>query len=289
MANNDKPPSSNTLKKYWQKSIIRLFTKIPQNREMITEILRTAESNNLIDPDALIMIEGALAVSEIQVRDIMVARVQMVLVHHDDKPKKILNTVVESGHSRFPVVGEDNDEIIGILLAKDLLAFFAASDNKNFNIKDAMRPAVFVPESKRLNVLLREFRLNRNHMAIVIDEYSGVAGLVTIEDIIEEIVGEIEDEHDYEEEENIRPHSRNRFTVNAFTPIDDFNEYFNVRFCDDEYDTIGGLVLHAFGHLPKRGETTGYGGFQFTVLRAGKRKINLLRIVKHDPSGQDNT
>jgi len=248
----------------------------------LIEILRNSEHRNLLDPDALLMIEGALHVSEIQVRDIMVPRVQMIVIENDAEPEDILSVVVESGHSRFPVVGDSNDEIVGILLAKDLLNYYANPD-KDFDIKDMMRATVFIPESKRLNMLLREFRTSRNHMAIVIDEYTGVAGLVTIEDVIEEIIGEIEDEHDLEEEEvNISIHENDRYTVKAMTLIEDFNDFFNANISDDEYDTIGGMVINAFGHLPKRGETIDFEGFKIKVLRADKRRVHLLLFTRLD-------
>ena len=281
MEKKDKPPSSGNFKS-WKKSIAKLFTKMPDDRESLIEILRTAENRNLIDPDALIMIEGALQVSEMQVRDIMVPRVQMIVVKNDADPQDILATVVESGHSRFPVIGSDTDEVMGILLAKDLLGYYSSEEEEKFDIKDAMRSAVYVPESKRLNILLREFRANRNHMAIVVDEYSGISGLVTIEDVLEEIVGEIEDEHDIDEEIFIESHGRNRFTVRALTPIEEFNEYFNVQLSDDEFDTMGGLILKAFGHVPKRGELLDYEGFNIKILRADQRRIHLMRITKLD-------
>ncbi len=272
------------ISKPWKDALKTLFSKMHWERADLINLLDVAGSRNLIEPEALAMIKRTLGVSKIQVRDIMVPRVQMILVRHDDQPEEILKTVIASGHSRFPVMGEDNDEITGILLAKDLLAYFAGKDDKNFDIKDLMRRAIFVPESKRLNILLREFRASRNHMAVVIDEYSGVAGLVTIEDIIEEIIGEIEDEHDSEGEQQIQTHSRNRFTIHALTPIAEFNRYFNTELSDDEYDTIGGLILQTFGHLPKRGETIDFEGFTITVLRADKRKINLLRLTRRKPS-----
>jgi len=281
MEKKDKPPSSGNFKS-WKKSIAKLFTKMPDDRESLIEILRAAENRNLIDPDALIMIEGALQVSEMQVRDIMVPRVQMIVVKNDADPQDILATVVESGHSRFPVIGSDTDEVMGILLAKDLLGYFSSEEEEKFDIKDAMRSAVYVPESKRLNILLREFRANRNHMAIVVDEYSSIAGLVTIEDVLEEIVGEIEDEHDIDEEIFIESHGRNRYTVRALAPIEDFNEYFNVQLSDDEYDTVGGLILKAFGHVPKRGELLEYEGFNIKILRADQRRIHLMRITRLD-------
>lgn len=264
----------------WLKRFASLFSREPEDRDALIEILRNSEHRNLLDPDALLMIEGALHVSEIQVRDIMIPRVQMIVIENDAEPEDILSVVVESGHSRFPVVGDSNDEIVGILLAKDLLSYYA-NQKKEFDIKDVMRPTVFIPESKRLNVLLREFRTSRNHMAIVIDEYTGVAGLVTIEDVIEEIIGEIEDEHDFEEdEENINVHDNERYTVKALTPIDEFNEYFGVTIDDDEFDTVGGLVLNTFGHLPKRGETIDYEGFNIKVIRADKRRVHQLLFTR---------
>ncbi|MEE8321616.1 MAG: transporter associated domain-containing protein [Gammaproteobacteria bacterium] len=264
----------------WFARLAKAFAREPNDRHALIEILRDSENRNILDQDALVMIEGALQVSEMQVRDIMIPRVQMIVVRNDAEPEDILATVVESGHSRFPVIGDNTDEITGILLAKDLLSYFASSDNECFNIKDMMRSPVFVPESKRLNVLLREFRTSRNHMAIVIDEYSGVAGVVTIEDVIEEIIGEIEDETDIVEEENIKQHGRNRYTVMAQTPIEDFNDYFKTELSDAEFDTIGGLILKEFGHLPKRGESLDFEGFNVKVLRADKRRIFLLRLSR---------
>lgn len=266
----------------WLKRFASLFSREPEDRNALIEILRDSEHRNILDPDALLMIEGALHVSEIQVRDIMVPRVQMIVIENDAEPEDILSVVVESGHSRFPVVGESNDEIVGILLAKDLLNYYANPD-KEFDIKDIMRVTVFIPESKRLNVLLREFRTSRNHMAIVIDEYTGVAGLVTIEDVIEEIIGEIEDEHDLEEdEENINSHENERYTIKALTPIEEFNDYFNTEIDDDEFDTVGGLVINTFGHLPKRGETIDYMGFNIKVIRADKRRVHQILFTRID-------
>ncbi|MAJ91671.1 MAG: magnesium/cobalt efflux protein [Legionellales bacterium] len=266
-------------------NILKILKKIlirePSSREMLIEVLRNAENKNLLDADALLMIEGALHVSEIHVKDIMIPRVQMIIIKNDTKQEEILSSVVESGHSRFPVIGDTNDEIVGILLAKDLLNYYA-NPEKEFDIKDIMRPAVFIPESKRLNVLLREFRMSRNHMAIVIDEYSGVAGLVTIEDVIEEIIGEIEDEHDYEDDEtNIKIHDNNRYTINALTTIDEFNNFFKTKLPDVEYETVGGFVISTFGYLPKRGETIISEGFNIKVLRADKRRVNLLLFTQN--------
>ena len=263
----------------WLESLAKIFSRVPKDRQALVDILRNSENRNLLDPDALLMIEGALQVSEMQVRDIMIPRVQMIVVKSSAEPQDILSTAVESGHSRFPVIGDDTDEILGILLAKDLLGYFSSEEQEKFDIKDTMRPAVFVPESKRLNILLREFRSNRNHMAIVVDEYSGVSGLVTIEDVLEEIVGEIEDEHDIDEEDFIELHGRNRYTVKALTPIEEFNKYFNVNLSDGEYDTIGGLILKSFGHVPKRGEFLEFENFNIKILRADKRRIHLMRFT----------
>ena len=272
-----KNQSDNRRLNFLQK-ITALFSSKPADRYDLLELLRESETRNLLNHDALTMIEGALQVSEMQVRDIMVPRVQMIVVKNDADPEDILATVVESGHSRFPVVGGDTDEITGILMAKDLLNYFSGQENSEFNIKDMMRRVIYVPESKRLNVLLREFRSNRNHMAIVIDEYSGVAGLVTMEDVIEEIVGEIVDEHDIDDEDQIKPHGRNRYTVKALTPIEEFNEFFDTQLSDEEFDTVGGLALKAFGHVPKRGESIEFEGFNVKVLRSDKRRIHLMRM-----------
>ena len=263
----------------WTSLLKNFVSRGPKDRQALLEILRNSETRNLLDSDVLIMIEGALHVSDMRVNDIMVPKVQMVVVSYDANPEKIIRTVVESGHSRFPVIGEDSNDVMGILLAKDLLSYFANPAGGSFNIKDAMRPAVFIPESKRLNILLREFRSSRNHMAIIVDEY-GVTGLVTIEDIIEEIVGEIEDEHDIEEEDNIHQHGVNRYTVRAITPIEEFNIRFGTDLSDTEYDTIGGLVVNAFGHLPRRGESIDLAGFHIKVLRADRRRIQLLKLTK---------
>ena len=263
----------------WLKEIVRFLKREPKNQQALIDLLRNAERRNLIDPDVLVMIEGALHVADMQVRDAMVAKSNMTVVSSSSTLQEILNAVVESGHSRFPVIGEDINDIQGILLAKDLLPCLANPDDQEFDIKDMMRPAVFIPESKRLNVLLREFRVNRNHIAIVVDEY-GVTGLITIEDVIEEIVGEIEDEYDIDEEANIFLHGKNRYTVRATTPIEEFNKRFNTELSNTEYDTIGGLVTNNFGHLPKRGETTDFAGFNVKVLRADRRRLHLLRFEK---------
>jgi magnesium and cobalt transporter len=269
----------------WLSRLNKVLSGEPQNRDQLIDLLRDAEKRNLVDAQALAMIEGVLHVGEMQVRDIMVPRAQMVVVNSDSHPDEFIASVTTSGHSRFPVIGDNRDEVEGILLAKDLLGYYARGEEQEFDMDDAMRPAVFIPESKRLNVLLREFRENRNHMAIVVDEYGGVAGLVTIEDVLEQIVGEIDDEHDTEEGTFIRRLGSGEFTVKAITPIEDFNEYFNTEFSDEEFDTIGGLVIKAFGRLPRRGETTRVGGVTFKVLRADKRRVHLLRVLSVERAG----
>ena len=219
----------------------------PRDREELVHVLGTHSQRGLFDVEAQGMIEGVLQVAEMQARDIMIPRSQMVVVSRDDSPEQIIPVAIESGHSRFPVVGESRDEVVGVLLAKDLLRYSSRNDNQQFSIREILRPAVFVPESKRLNVLLKEFRASRNHLAIVVDEYGGVAGMVTIEDVLEQIVGEIEDEHDIDEDTFIRKFSDANYTIKSLTPIEDFNEYFETNFSDDEFDTIGGLVTHKLG------------------------------------------
>lgn len=263
----------------WRR-IKSLLPSDPGDRHQLLSVLRKYESKNLIDRDSLTMIEGALQISEMTVRDIMVPRVQMVTVKNNTDPEDILMTSIESGYSRFPVIGNDADDVIGILIAKDLLNYFADQGNNKFDIKDMMRKVFYVPESKRLNILLREFRVNRSHMTIVVDEYSGIAGLVTMEDIIEEVIGDIEDEHDIDSEDYIRSHGRNRYTINALTPISEFNDFFDMELSDSEYDTVGGLTLKAFGYMPKRGEDIEFEGLNIKVLRADKRRIHLIRVSR---------
>lgn len=265
--------------KSWLDRLSGILHREPQDRSQLMEILKLAASNDIIDADALTMIEGVLQVSEIQVRDIMVPRSQMVVVDQDSQPREFLPIIIESQHSRFPVIGENRDEVIGILLAKELLRF-TFSGEESFNIRSILRPAVFIPESKRLNVLLKEFRLNRNHMAIVVDEYGGISGLVTIEDVLEQIVGEIEDEYDIDDITTyIRKLSDDLFTVKALTPIEKFNEYFDTDFSDDYFDTIGGLVMQRFGKLPKKGDSIQIENCHFKVLHADNRRIRLLRVI----------
>ena len=263
----------------WLERISQALLGEPRDRDEIIELLRNAEQREVLDADALAMIEGVLQVSEMQVRDIMVPRGLMVVVERDMPLEQMIPVITESAHSRFPVIGDSRDEILGILLAKDLLTYCFGREAGRFNVRDILRPAVFIPESKRLNVLLREFRSSRNHMAIVVDEYGGVSGLVTIEDVLEQIVGEIEDEHDFDEESLIRKFSDSRYTVKALTPIEDFNDHFGSKFSDEEYDTIAGLVIQGFGRLPKRGESVQVGAFRFKVLHADNRRIHLLEVV----------
>lgn len=251
----------------------------PRDRGELLDILRDACSRKLVDSDALQMIEGVFQVAEMQVRDILVPRSKMVVVERDAPLEEILPVIIESGHSRFPVIGEDRDDVAGVLLAKDLLRFSSAKTNGDFNLEAILRPAVISPESKRLNVLLKEFRINRNHMAIVVDEYGGVAGLVTIEDVLEQIVGDIDDEHDAEEHVNIRKQKDNRYAVRALTQIDEFNDVIGSNFSDDEYDTIGGLIMHEVGHMPKPGEKIIVGQYKFKVLAADSRRIHLLQVT----------
>jgi magnesium and cobalt transporter len=259
--------------------ITAMLLREPDDREELLDILRGAFERHLLDADALSMIEGVLSVSETTVRDIMIPRSQMDCVSVDDAVPEFIPLVVETRHSRFPVIGESKDDVIGILLAKELLNYYA--NPEAFNVRDTLRPAVFVPESKRLNVLLRDFRANRNHIAIVVDEYGGVSGLVTIEDVLEQIVGDIEDEYDFDEShDNIIPEANGRFRVKAQTEIADFNAHFGTQFPDDEFDTVGGLVLRAFGRLPKRGEVTTLDDHRFRVLRADSRRLHTLQVEK---------
>jgi magnesium and cobalt transporter len=259
-----------------------LLTREPENREELLDILRGAYERHLLDADALSMIEGVLAVSEATVREIMIPRAQMDCVSIEDEVPAFIPIVVETRHSRFPVIGESKDDVIGILLAKDLLNYYA--NPEGFTLRDTLRPAVFVPESKRLNVLLREFRANRNHIAIVVDEYGGVSGLVTIEDVLEQIVGDIEDEYDFDEsEDDVIPEANGKFRVKSKTEIADFNQQFGTAFPDDEFDTVGGLVLRAFGRLPKRGEATTMEGLRFRVLRADSRRLHTLQVERIAP------
>jgi magnesium and cobalt transporter len=262
----------------WIDKIALLFNSEPRTRQDLEDVLRVAAENEVIDQDARSIMEGAMQVSDMQARDIMIPRSQMEFIKADATIQEILPQIISSAHSRYPVIGDNPDDILGILLAKDLLPQILIPDNGTFRIEGLLRPTMVVPESKRLNVLLREFRENRNHMAIVIDEYGGVAGLVTIEDVLEEIVGEIEDETDEKADRFIHMIDDHEYMVKALTPIDEFNAYFGSRFSDEEFDTIGGLVIQAFGHMPARHEVTTIDDFRFEVVKADQRKIYSLRM-----------
>src|SRR5512144_1672329 len=278
MADDDaEPPKPSLLER-----LSAFLTREPEDREELLELLHGAFEHKLLDADALSMIEGVMSVSEMTVRDIMIPRAQMDVVNVDDDPADFMPLVLETRHSRFPVIGENKDDVVGILLAKELLNFY--TNPETFKLHDTLRPVVFVPESKRLNVLLRDFRANRNHIAIVVDEYGGVSGLVTIEDVLEQIVGDIEDEYDFDEsEDNIIAEANGRFRVKAQTEIRDFNTRFGTDFADDEFDTVGGLVLQAFGRLPKRGEAVTIGEHRFRVVRADSRRLYTLELEPATP------
>jgi magnesium and cobalt transporter len=268
--------------KSWLERISQAFSSGPESVEDVLEILRDAESQSIIDADAMSIIEGAMQVIDMRVDEIMIPRSQMVTVKASQEPKEFLGEIISSAHSRFPVIGDSQDDVIGILLAKDLLPL-ALNNEVNWNrIREILRPPTFVPESKRLNQLLKEFKENRNHMAIVVDEYGGTAGLITIEDVLEQIVGEIEDEHDFDEETHIKARRNGTFAVKAVTPVDDFNEFFGTSLDEEEFDTIGGVVLREFGHLPRRGETVAFGGLRFTIANADNRVIRLLQVNRSE-------
>ncbi|MDM3872480.1 transporter associated domain-containing protein [Porticoccus sp. W117] len=275
---SDDIDSSHQDNKSWLDKLTNAFSSDPETREELLEVLHEAHNNKIIDSEALEIIEGALEVSEQQVRDIMIPRSQMVAIEYDQTPEEFLPVVIESGHSRFPVVGESHDDIRGVLLAKELLPLLL-KDSDEFDMADLVRPATIIPESKRLNVLLKEFREQRYHMAMVVDEYGTVSGLVTIEDVLEEIVGEIEDETDEEEVAQIRPQENGSFLVEALTPIEEFNEHFDASLDEEEYDTIGGIVMQAFGRLPSEGEQVQVDGFSFSVVKGDGRRIHLLELA----------
>jgi len=278
---NDGPSSPETetqeAHQPWWKRLTSRLIGAPRTREDLKEMLEGAQEDGLVDADAARMIEGVFETRELQSRDIMVPRAQMTCIERDWSLEKILATVIESGHSRYPVIGDTKDEIVGILLAKDLLKFTTAA--ATFDLARVMRRTVFVPESKRVNVLLKDFKRNHQHMAVVADEYGGISGLVTIEDILETIVGEIDDEHDEASSSNIVKQDERRYLVNALTPIAEFNEQFESSFSDEEFDTIGGLVVQEFGHLPRRGESIRLGEFQFSVQRADSRRVQQLQVL----------
>ncbi len=264
--------------KSWLDKITHLFSSEPRTRKDLKDVLSVAADNEVIDPDARSIIEGALQVSDMQTREVMIPRSQMVVVKHEWTLEEILPNIISTGHSRYPVIGESPDDVLGVLLVKDLLPQILNDNHGEFKIDKLLRPTLVVPESKRLNILLREFRENRNHMAIVIDEYGGIAGLVTIEDVLEEIVGEIEDETDAQADRGIRQISDDDYFLNALTPIDEFNDYFHSQFNTEEFDTIGGLVIQAFGHMPTSNEITVIENFEFKVITADQRKVQTLRL-----------
>jgi hemolysin (HlyC) family protein len=273
----DEPPS----KSGWLERLSSLLLREPEDREQLVTLLHSAFERNLLDSDALSMIEGVMQVSEMQARDIMVPRAQMDVIDISETPEKFIPFVIETAHSRFPVMEGSQDNVIGILLAKDLLRYNAGEED--FNVREMLRPAVFIPESKRLNILLKDFRGNRNHIAMVVNEYGGVAGLITIEDVLEQIVGEIEDEYDFDEEEdNIVKEATDRYRVKAITEIDNFNEVLGTNFSSVDYDTIGGLVIKEFGRLPKHNESVIIGNLKFVVLRADSRRLHILQVEKVD-------
>lgn len=264
--------------KGWLERILNAFSSEPQNQKQLLELLRNLQDHQLIGIDELYMIEGVLQVSDMQVRDIMIPRGQMTVLEHTDTLSEIIEKITESGHSRFPVIDDDKDDVVGILLAKDLLQL-SGENNDDFEFNDYIRPASFIPESKRLNVLLKEFRLKRSHMAMIVDEFGGVSGLVTIEDVLEQIVGKIDDEHDDDEEVDIQPHGSGRYSVRALTTLSDFNDYFNTEYDSEDVETIGGYLLSHIGHLPERGETLVLDNLTFKVLNADSRQVHLFQVV----------
>lgn len=261
----------------WLKRLSKCFWE-PEDQEQLIDLLRNASQRHILDAEALAIVEGALNVSQMKARDIMIPRSQVVMVSRDASAEDMLKLIAETAHSRFPVIDDDRDDVIGILLAKDLLAAVVTAGKFDFDLRELLRPAVFIPESKRLNVLLREFRARRNHMAIVVDEYGGVAGIVTIENVLEQIVGEIDDEHDVDDDAPIVQRSDNTYVIKALTEVEDFNEYFAVEWGDEDFDTVGGYVVNQFGHLPARDEQITIGSFEFTVLRADNRRVHLLEM-----------
>ena len=273
--NDDRKPEAE--ERSWLDRLTHFISGEPQTKSDLEDVLSLAEEHEIIDQDARKIMEGALLVTNMQVRDIMIPRAQMIVIDSEESVQEALPKIIDAGHSRFPVIGDGIDDVIGILLAKDLLPL-VESDSAPPALRQLMRPVIAVPESKRLNVLLREFRQNRNHMAIVIDEYGGIAGLITIEDVLEEIVGEIEDETDVAEKKPIRPMSDGTFFVEALTAIDDFNAFFDTEFSDDEFDTIGGVVVNAFGQLPSRNQSIQLNDFEFSVIRADERRLSSLRV-----------
>jgi magnesium and cobalt transporter len=267
----DKPRS-------WLQKLSRFFWE-PKNLDQVIDSLRRVSQQHVIDAETLAIVEGALSVSQLHARDVMIPRSQVVMVSRDASAEETLTLIAETAHSRFPVIDDDRDDVIGILLAKDLLAAVISAGKFEFNLRELLRPAVFIPESKRLNVLLREFRTRRNHMAIVVDEYGGVAGMITIENVLEQIVGEIDDEHDIDDDAAILQRNDKTYVVKALTSLEDFNEHFHTSWSDDDFDTVGGFVTNQFGHVPERDEQITIDQFQFTVIRSDNRRIHLLEMI----------
>ena len=289
MASDSPSPKPLNQKPKLLERLSNFLLREPEDREQLINLLHGAFENHLMDSDSLAMIEGVLQVGEMQVRDIMIPRSQMDVIDITDSPEAFIPHVIETAHSRFPVIEDDKNDVIGILLAKDLLRYYAGED---FEVRDMLRPAVFIPESKRLNVLLKEFRSNRNHIAIVVDEYGGVAGMVTIEDVLEQIVGDIEDEYDYDEDEdNIIQQEAGKYRVKALTEIGDFNEVLGTNFSDEEFSTIGGLVVNKFGHLPKRDDHIRIDNLSISVVRADSRRLHsmLVEVLPDEPFPIENT
>jgi magnesium and cobalt transporter len=278
--------TDNGTSRSWMERINQFFSSGPSSREELKELIRSLKERDIIDHETHGIIEGGLQVAQMQARDVMIPRSQMIAIRASSTPKEFLPTIIECAHSRFPVLGDDPDEIIGVLLAKDLLPLILEpAKMERFVIKDLLRTALVIPESKRLDSLLRDFRASRNHMAVVVNEYGGIAGLITIEDVLEQIVGEIDDEHDVEDDYLIKDLGNDEFTIKALTPVDEFNQHFGSELSDDEFDTIGGLVLQRFGRLPARDESVTFGGFCFTVLSADGRTVRLLRV---SPATEDS-
>jgi len=274
--------SDNGTSRSWLERVGQFFSSTPGDRSELLDLMRSMRDSHIIDGDTLGIIEGAVCVADMQVREIMIPRSQMVTVKASQDPKEFLGEIISSAHSRFPVIGDSQDDVIGVLLAKDLLPLALNNDLNWTRIREILRPPTFVPESKRLNQLLKEFKETRNHMAIVVDEYGGTAGLITIEDVLEQIVGEIEDEHDFDEETHIKARGDGTYAVKAVTPVDDFNEFFETELDEEEFDTIGGVVLKEFGHLPRRGESVEFGGLRFTIANADNRVIRLLQVTRSE-------
>lgn len=286
MSDDEPSPDTRTITSHvtdYFKKLSHTFSRVPKNRHGLLSCLRQSAEKEIIDSNSLAMIEGVLQISEVRVREIMMPRSQMIVVEKDMSLPEILSVVLKTVHSRFPVIGDSKDEVLGILLAKDLLpyGFPDVQTTEVFNLQTILRPVSFIPESKRLDVLLQEFRTSRNHMAVVVDEYGGITGLVTIEDVLEQIVGNIEDEYDTEDDKLIRKYGDNGFMVRALTPVEVFNEHFKTDFDDSAVDTIGGIVMRAFGHLPRKGEVIVLNGYEFKILRADRRRIYLLQVAPH--------